>query len=296
MRNGTRLALGIVASAVLLAPAALGGDLNPPPGPVTATDRVTINPANVALPIVIDAPGSYVLTGPVLDCIGCDDLPTSGIVINASDVTLDCNGFRIVGDPGNSLNGIFVDAANTNVVIRNGIVRGWSGSGVFGSGDVTLESMRVIGCGQQGGAGIELGSNARIIDCTAQGNGGNGVFVGFGSYVEGCTSTGNSGNGIETAVGAIANGSVLNDCVARNNGLVGLSLAGGTSARGCAASQNGSHGIALGPGALASGCTAVFNGGDGITAFNALVHGCSTVQNTGTDISLAGGATSADSH
>jgi len=263
---------------------------------VTATDRVTINPANVALPIVIDEPGSYVLTGPVLDCIGCDDAPSSGIVISASDVTLDCNGFQIVGDPLNSLNGVFIDAPFTNVVIRNGTVRDWSNTGIIGGGGVTLESMRVIGNGFQGGAGIELASEARVINSVAQNNSGNGIFVGFGSYVEGCTAMGNGENGIETAIGAIANGSVLNDCIARNNGLVGLSLAGGTSARGCAASQNGSHGITLGPGALASGCTAVFNSGDGITAFNALVHGCSTVQNTGTDINLAGGATSVDSH
>ena len=294
-----RLSILFVWSGLFVSGAALGGDLDPPPGPIAPTDRVTINTQDVALPIVIDAPGSYVLTGPVLDCLECDDLATSGVVISASDVTLDCNGFQIVGDPQNSVFGIEVDPAASNVVIRDATVRDWSSHGISGSHGVTLERVRVIGNGFVGGflgAGIELGSNARVIDCVCENNASRGISVGFGALVEGCTSTGNGGAGIQTAIGALTNGSVVIGCVSRNNGGTGFLLGDGTMASDCAASQNGAGGFALGPGASAGSCAAVLNTGDGFNATNALVHGCSAAWNTDDDIALSAGAQAIDSH
>lgn len=290
----------IVVGLALLVRSALpveAGDLTPPPGPVSATDRVTLNPASLGVPIVLDEPGSYVLTGPVLDCIGCDDLPNSGIVISASDVTLDCNGFAIVGDPENSLNGIFVDFAFSNVVIRNGTVRGWSNAGVIGGSGIALEDMRIISNGHGAGeAGITLGSESRVRGCVAQDNAGMGIFVGFGSSVQDCSASGNAGDGIHATVGALTNGSVVRGCVSRNNGGVGFSLGDGTIADACAASQNGGGGFVLSPGSAASACTSALNTGNGFDASNALVHGCSAAWNTGADIALSAGAVAIDSH
>ena len=290
----------LVASASILAVCAVtyGGDLNPPPGAVAPTDRVRINPETAGVPIVIDEPGSYVLTGPVLDCIGCDDLPNHGIVISAADVTLDCNGFQIVGDPENSAVGISLIFPAENVVIRNGTVRNWSFAGILGGGTgVTLEDMRVNSCGQSGGgSGISLSSEARVVGCTSNSNGGAGIQVSFGATVQDCIATGNTGNGIETAFGGLTNGSVLENCVSRNNGGIGFSLGDGTTARGCSASQNGGAGMIIGPGGVASGCSAVLNGGTGIEVVNALAHGCAAAWNTGADITLTAGGVAIDSH
>lgn len=289
-----------VGSALILAAttAAFAGDLNPPPGQVAPTNRVILYPGFNNLPVVIDEPGSYVLGGPVLDCTMCLNPlpPTSGIVISASDVTLDCNGFQIIGAPADSFNGILIDAPATNVVIRNGTVRDWSNTGIIGGTGVTLENMRVISNGSQGGGGVELASEARVVDCVVLNNNGAGVFVGFGSMVEGCTASGNIGDGIHTTVGALTNGSVVKGCVSRNNSGVGFSLGDGTMASDCAASQNGAGGFVLAPGASAGSCTAVLNTGHGFNAINALVHGCSAAWNTGNDIELSAGAVAIDSH
>ncbi|MCB9838907.1 MAG: right-handed parallel beta-helix repeat-containing protein [Phycisphaeraceae bacterium] len=297
MRHRDMLCIG---SALFLAIAttAMGGDLNPPPGQVAPTNRVILYPGFNNLPVVIDEPGSYVLGGPVLDCVGCLNPlpPTSGIVISASDVTLDCNGFQIVGAPADSFNGIFIDAPATNVVIRNGTVRDWSNTGIIGGSGVTLENMRVIGNGSQGGGGIELSSEARVVGCTVVNNNGAGVFVGYGSVVEGCTASGNIGDGIHTVIGATVNGSVVRGCVARGNAGTGFSLGDGTVASDCAATQNGAGGFVLAPGALASTCTAALNTGDGFNAVNALVLGCSAALNTGSDIALSFAAEAINSH
>ena len=283
---------------LLMSASAFAGELNPPPGPVTATDRVALHP-EAGVPIIINEPGSYVLMGPVLDCIGCDDAPNSGIVISASDVTLDCNGFQIVGDPENSFNGIFIDFLTENITIRNGIVRNWSSGGITagGSSGVTLENMRVFGNGFNGGAGgISISSEARIIDCVVRDNDGTGVFVGFGSLIRGTTATGNNGHGIQTVPGALSNGSVIENCVSRGNVGDGFNLADGTIIRGSSATQNGGSGIVLAPGSAATGCTAVFNSGSGFEASNALVHSSAAYNNSGTDITLFNNAVAIDSH
>ena len=101
------------ASPVLLA-AALGGiiwvsagDLNPPVGPVIPTmktlaevePRIAVNaintPGDTNALFSITEPGSYYLTANVVGVVGKD-----GIVIQVSDVTLDLNGFALIGVPG----------------------------------------------------------------------------------------------------------------------------------------------------------------------------------------------------
>ena len=69
---------------------------------------------------VISQPGAYYLT---------TNLVTvefkHGIKIEASDVTLDLNGFSVIGGA-ESRDGITVRAFQTNITIINGIVTGWT--------------------------------------------------------------------------------------------------------------------------------------------------------------------------
>ena len=89
-------------------------------GGVTATDTA-------GFPVTIDAGGSYRLTGGLVGVVGQD-----GIVISSDNVTLDLNGFSVIGVPasGNGISGLSVK----NVSLSNGTVRAWGLHGVDMSG------------------------------------------------------------------------------------------------------------------------------------------------------------------
>src|SRR5881392_43776 len=101
------IGLGILAAAVLHA-----GPLNPPAGPVASSyktltevePRTAISAANTPGDsdslFKITQPGSYYLTGNIQGVSG-----KHGVEIAASGVTLDLNGFDLLGAPG-SLDGV----------------------------------------------------------------------------------------------------------------------------------------------------------------------------------------------
>ena len=88
---------------------------------LVGTPGIPIN----SLPFTIEACGQYFLT----DCLtGVSG--SNGIVIDADDVTLDLNGFALLGVPG-SLDGVTVTGgARENVTVKDGIVRGWGEHGI----------------------------------------------------------------------------------------------------------------------------------------------------------------------
>src|SRR6202030_3369869 len=81
-----------------------------------------------SLPYKITAQGCYYLTAN-LTASGS----TSGITISANNVTLDLNGFALVGGGSGNVTGINVPAAQQNILIRNGTVRGWTNGGINAS-------------------------------------------------------------------------------------------------------------------------------------------------------------------
>ena len=135
------------------------GDLTPPPGPPGPTmktldqieARIIVNdtntPGDASNTFIISAPGSYYLTGNLVGESG-----KHGISIQSNDVTLDLNGFALLGDggAGGATRGIDTSAAAapfTNVSVRNGSARGWTGSGVWlGSATALAERLRVANC------------------------------------------------------------------------------------------------------------------------------------------------------
>jgi parallel beta-helix repeat protein len=293
MRTKT-LAAGTTACALLVAIGAsisIGGPLNPPPGPITPTyktlteiePRTAINaantPGNGTAMFMITQPGSYYLTA---DLIGDD--AKNGLVIATDNVTVDLNGFQVVGTS-ESLKGICVTALNSRLVcIRNGTVRGWTEDGVCTvnvSGSV-LEQLRVWNNGgngieagpaaivkgctaqQNGEAGIAVGNNGMLSECTAQENQGAGIDLGNGSVMTACTSGHNAGPGVVSATGC-----TLSASTARSNGADGFQLLYGCTVNGCSASFNALDGFsAVGSGVSIRGCTAEANTRDGIRALS----------------------------
>jgi hypothetical protein len=134
-----RMLLGAagLAGVAALTKMAQGGDLNPPPGPISPTmkpldqiePRIVVNsantPGNATATFRITQPGSYYLTGNITGESG-----KNGIEIVASGVTLDLMGFDLAGVPG-SLDGIRTAVNNLlNISILNGSVRNWGGEGI----------------------------------------------------------------------------------------------------------------------------------------------------------------------
>src|SRR5262245_10664778 len=71
-----------------------------------------------SLPRVIKKPGSYYLTQDLTGVAG-----NHGIVIKTSNVTVDLNGYSLIG-ASDALDGIMVKNASSNVAILNGSVTG----------------------------------------------------------------------------------------------------------------------------------------------------------------------------
>lgn len=197
--------------------AVTAGPLTPPTGAVMSTGR--FGPAIDINTLAGDAnsrhritqPGSYYLSGNVTGASGL-----SGIEIGTSNVTIDLNGYSLVGVAG-SLDGISVSAFADQVHIKNGIIRNWAGAGVFLNGGLgTVEDLTV----QNNGAyGIRITSGVnRVQNCLVNQNGGGvpgtgGIRVDNDSVVEGCIAAGNTGIGVQTGFGCV----VANNVIASNN-------------------------------------------------------------------------------
>lgn len=260
-------AVTVLAPLVVVAAAGVlfAGPLNPPVGPIAPTPgpepRIAINATNTpgdsdATPSLfkITQPGSYYLTGNIAGVAG-----RHGIEIAASGVTLDLNGFDLVGLPGMGFfDGVVATVDNsTDICIRNGSVRNW------------------------GDDGIDLGSaaaiNSRVTDVRASGNVDIGIDVDVNGTVTGCSASANGGLGIR-----VGNGCTITACSTFSNVGPGIGTGAGSTITGCSANANGSIGIVTSGGCTITQCTARANGGDGIRVSSGCVVLANTCANNGT--------------
>lgn len=164
-----------LAFAALLLPFAAfaQGPLAPPPGPPLPSMK-TLDQVEARIPLtaatapgtagavhVISTPGSYYLTGNVQGVTGKD-----GILIEASNVTVDLNGFTLTGTAG-SLHGIALSRSNTdrsNLTIRNGTITGFGERGISNPGTAVIHGFLAedltLSCS---GAGIRVANGSSVI-------------------------------------------------------------------------------------------------------------------------------------
>lgn len=228
--------------------AAFAGDINPPPGPVADTfptlgfkTLFQVEPRTIItqddIPLDIFDSGSYYL-GENLRAVGFND---AVIDIRVDDVTLDLNGFTIVGsnEVAQAVAGVRALGSFDNITIKNGVIRDCVGHGIdtltFGiNRGVTIERITA----HNNTANGILTRRALVRNCVAYLNDGNGIDAQDDSLVEGSLVQNNAGDGI--TVGA---GSMVRDCVARANDNSGISAQEGSTVSGNTASFNTGDGI-----------------------------------------------------
>lgn len=268
VRNLSYGAVAIAACALV----ALGGDLNPPTGPVSPTHktltevepRMAINavntPGDASATFKITQPGSYYLAGNLAGEPG-----KVGIVIASDDVAIDLMGFTMQGASA-STTGIVTSGVRNNLTVRNGIVTGFTNGGV----DLIT-----------GGTGV----NFLVEGVHARNNGtGTGLRCGAAGIIRFCSADANS-VGIQTGVNA-----VVDSCSATNNSSSGIVTSSGTSVTRCVSSYNQDTGISVGQGSSVSECSATFNQGDGfVLSIGSSMRASTAYQNNGRGVHALSG-------
>jgi hypothetical protein len=192
-----RLLLGLLPAVVALPAAAVDGVILIDQNKAMAGN---VSPGDSAgFPVSINRSGSYRLAGNLT----VPNNTTNAIEINASDVTLDLNGFAIVGpvdcsagfpcqNAGSIASGYGIIAGSdapekawTNITVRNGTVKGTGADGIKILGDqVRIEDMRIHDTGLSGivvrGPGARQQRNAIIRGNTVERAGSYGIKVAGG--------------------------------------------------------------------------------------------------------------------
>ena len=259
------------------------GPLNPPAGPVAPSNKTlaeiepriavsaTNTPGDADSLFKITAPGSYYLTANITGVAG-----KHGIEIASSGVTLDLNGFELLGAPG-SLDGVTAsEPLLRSIRLINGSVRGWGASGVSlgdsGYEGIDLTNLRVSDCSGEYAIRVYRGS---VTNCIATMNSGTGISASEGSRIISCSSSKNGDRGISTNWGVL-----ISQCVAHDNSGIGISTIGDGTIVDCVASTNDGYGFDVGVRSTVSGCAATGNLGTGIRAGTACVLDRCTASNT----------------
>ncbi|MCC6383334.1 MAG: right-handed parallel beta-helix repeat-containing protein [Dehalococcoidia bacterium] len=274
----------------------LAGPLNPPAGPITSTyktltevePRIAVNAANTPGTSTgvfrISQPGSYYLAGNVAGLSG-----KHGIEIASSGVTLDLNGFDLVGVPG-SLDGVSVTSSSfTGIAVVNGSVRNWGDKGVEMQGvGNRVERVRAV---SNSVAGFGLANGCAATGCNASQNAGAGFVGAFGCSFTDCIAYINTTDGFVTT----NIGSTFANCLAHGSGGAGFNVGSGAALVGCSASGCAGNGFTAGITATLSGCSASLNGGHGISVASAgSVIACSSRSNALDGILVTSNATVRD--
>ncbi len=177
-------------------------------GGVTAGDAA-------GFPVTISVAGSYRLTGN-LDLRGQNNPQhVTAISITADRVSIDLNGFEILGStvcvhptsfpnpsvtcsPTGSGSGVAAPS-RFDVTVRNGAVRGMGSWGVMAGENAIVEGVHARGNGWVG-----IGASSGVIrNNTAADNGSDGLWTGGNSVVDGNQSHTNGGSGVRTYGGSL---------------------------------------------------------------------------------------------
>lgn len=316
--NRTAVLCTSIAGLILCGTAVItAGPLDPPAGPVAPTYKTlaeveprtpvsqATTPGDTDSVFRIDVPGSYYLTGNVTGVAG-----KSGIEIVVSNVTLDLNGFALVGVPGSreGING--PSTGVVNVAVSNGSLASWGTYGVdlaTNTANIRLKHLTVRNCAQ---IGLRVGFNSVVSECSAFGCATGGIYASDGCTIAYCTARScgvagirtsrnctishcaaheNSGIGIDAFSECVVTG-----CAAGANTGSGIVSVGDVVATGCQSSGNDGVGFSFSIGSVLTGCVASDNGSHGFAGSHANVIGCRADGNDGRGFDLDRNSTAKD--
>jgi parallel beta-helix repeat protein len=178
-------------------------------GSALAGDGVTLikQTSTTVFPINITVPGSYRLASD----LKVTSLTADSIDIRADDVTLDLNGFSIIGPGAGS--GIGINGASFGasvVTVTNGVVTAMAGGGVALGDDAVVEGVRAVANGPHAFNGIVVGVHSRVVGNVANNNigpvteyGGVGIYCVGGCLVSRNTANSNKFIGIRSGSGSL---------------------------------------------------------------------------------------------
>ena len=208
------------------------------------------------LPLTITTSGSYYLAQNLKGA----GSGTSVITVNASNVTIDMNGFTIDGttELGYSNDCIKVGSVE-NVSIANGTIRECKSEGIYAQSAtlVQLDQVKVL---RNQGHGAKLGDGALVSRSMFAHNGGKGLQVGNGSVVESVLAHQNDGTGVVGYDGLVATA-----VAAHANGQTGIYGMSGSTILGATATENHT-GIKVAFGAVVHAAAAYANEWEGFYA------------------------------
>jgi parallel beta-helix repeat protein len=244
--NPMRRTITAAATIAILTGAAIvaAGPLDPPAGPVAPTMK-TLSDVEPRVALTQEtAPGdatnifkvgqtgaSYYLTSNIYVAPG-----KNAILITTWPVTIDLNGFSIIGLNG-SLEGITSGGQyRGNITIKNGTISGMGGNGIS-LGACFATHVQNVGVSFMNGFGIDVGNGALVTDCTA-----------FNNAAPAFHSTGNT---------------TFQRCTA-NTCQIGFSGVGKDTVEGCTAAESSQAGFYLGSQSTIRNCQANYNTLQGI--------------------------------
>ncbi|MFG0256408.1 MAG: right-handed parallel beta-helix repeat-containing protein [Phycisphaerales bacterium JB043] len=287
-----------IALALVTTTSALAGPLTPP-GALTSTHKtlteveprrpinLTTAPTGGGALHRISTDGSYYLTGEIKA-----DTGQHAILIDAPNVTIDLNGYRILGGSGASDAGIVVD--HDSATIHSGSIIKAAGTGILvnaGQSHVVRDVV-VSECGD-GLRVVDPTSTIRVLDSTFNSNTNRGAWVdGTSASFFRSEARDNGADGFYSE----ATSSLFVDCIAELN-TGGAGFGSGTSSRltGCIATANSTQGFSLGETSVLSECIATGNTAGGFdVGVNSVIRECSAFNNTNYGIQAGDGTTIRD--
>ncbi len=295
-RISARNVLSLSALALFVSSGMLyAGPLNPPAGPVASTfktltevePRIAINatntPGDADSLYKITQAGSYYLTGNIIGVAG-----KHGIEVAGNGITIDLNGFQLAGAVAmGSFDGVSATlGALSNITVKNGSIIGWGDMGIdFGTNNVTNCRISDVDVTGNLGAGMAVGTNAVVTNCSALLN----TNVGFSAHnattFTGCVAARTTGAGVGISTGVDC---VLTSCTAMNNSGNGINAGASTTIDHCTSGFNAGVGIYAANSCAVTDSTARENGSDGILADVATsIRGCTLIANASDGIQVS---------
>jgi hypothetical protein len=265
----TRTVLVLLVTSVLLLCGALAIGAPPSAKSPEGDPRTRIDGP---LPVTITSPGSYYLGANLIGVSGAH-----GITIAASDVTLDLNGFELVG-VFDAFSGVHVDGARHNIVVQNGHVRGWGNDGIDVN-EAIGGRLEDVGATSNGGTGFHLGVRFLVRGCHAMANSAAGFSMESGAVIENSIASENVGDGF--GANQFHYGATLDGCVATENQGFGFVTGDDAVVRACTARDNFWDGFYLGQGSQVEASVATVNGGHGFRISGATGISRSTARGNG---------------